>query len=41
MISSFDVFRMQNCAKSYLNSGEIEDRIHLTKRIFFCSKNDV
>ena len=35
MISSFDVFRMQNCAKKYLNSGEIEDRIHLTKRVFF------
>ena len=34
MISSFDVFRMQNCAKNYLNAGKIEDRIHLTKRIF-------
>ena len=41
MIPSLGVFRMQNCAKNYLNSGEIEDRIHLTKRIFFCSKNDV
>ena len=33
MIPSLGVFRMQNCAKNYLNSGEIEDRIHLTKRI--------
>ena len=33
MIPSLGVFRMQNYAKNYLNSGEIEDRIHLTKRI--------
>ena len=33
MIPSLGVFRMQNCAKNYSNSGETEDRIHLTKRI--------
>ena len=33
--ASLGIFRMQKCAKNYLNSGEIEDRIHITKRISF------
>ena len=35
LIPSYGIFRMQKCAKNYLNSGEIEDRIHKTKRISF------
>ena len=35
LIPLHGIFRMQKCAKNYLNSGEFEDRIYITKRISF------
>ena len=35
LISLHGIFGMQKCAKNYINSGEFEDRIHVTKRISF------